>query len=335
MASPSSPAKKSKLSSTSSGSAGSRLSDITTDLFRTTFTSLDEPGAAARLRTDVDRAVGMGMRPGVFAKVGDSNLASYNSLYGLGCRTPVWAGFERFQPTVDRYRQIELPPGGGRPDHVLPADQRKPWNSFSRSSAATYSGLIGPHLLWPTSEFTDGPLGWHPDPDSLPGESMTASEIRLTRPLFVFLNVGTNGNGYGLGTDETADQVIPVLDEIRRLGPVPLLFTIPPQLDEDGSGTKWAFARDVNVRIREIARDRDVLLFDQWLALSDERLDNHGMVSFDGGLYDGLHLETPGGFRSEGALERSVDFSEPNLRYGANLRNLLLLNVLRRLDESL
>ncbi len=57
------------------------------------------------------------------------------------------------------------------------------------------------------------------------------------------------------------------------------------------------------------------------------------MIDYDQGIYDGFHLETPGGFRAKKALRRSVDFRPPALLYGAPLRNLLLLRTLAALDS--
>ena len=274
------------------------------------------------------------MRPNVFAKAGDSNLGSYGSLYGLGCREPDWHGYESLEPTMRRYREVLLPAGDGPPLHIEDPPDRAPWNSFGRSSAATHSGIVGPQVLRPSSQF-NGLDGWYPDPDCPPDESMISFEIGTTRPRFVFIMFGTNGSSYGFTARETAAQTGDIVDEVRRLGPVPVVCTIPPQLDHGHLQGRWDFARSASEEIALVAEAKGAPLFDQWKALASDRLLNHGMIEFDGGHFDGFHLQTKGGFRAPDHLQQSVDFSPEALRYGNNLRNLLMLQVLDALDGSL
>jgi len=290
--------------------------------------------AAANLRAEVARADEMGMREGVFAKAGDSNLGAYNALYGLGCREPVWAGYSWLEPTLRRYREVELAAGRDIEGQLPAAGLRAPWNSFSRSSAAARSGIIADHLLLPSQRFA-GEAGWMPDPECGPGESVLEYEIRLLKPRFVFIHLGTNGSSYGMTSEQTAEQVREMITAIRRLGPAPIAFTIPPQLDHEELQGRWVFAKETSEGIARIAREEGVPLFDQWQALADDRLINHGMIAYDGEHYDGFHLETLGGFRARRALDRSVDFRQRALLYGTNLRNLLFLHVLHSLDRAL
>jgi len=304
------------------------------ELLEVAFAGTWDEAAAARFRTDVARADEMGMRAGVFAKAGDSNLGAYNALYGLGCREPRWDRYSWLEPTLRRYREVELAAGREIPGQVPPAELRSPWNSFSRSSAAARSGIIADHLLRPSRRF-DGEAGWHPDPECGPEESVLEYEIRLLKPRFVFIHLGTNGSSYGMTSGQTAEQVREMIVEIRRLGPAPIAFTIPPQLDHEELQGRWKFAEETSAGIAAIAKEEGVPLFDQWRALADDRLINHGMIAFDGDHYDGFHLETLGGFRSRKALDRSVDFRPSALLYGTNLRNLLFLHALNSLDAAL
>lgn len=293
-----------------------------------------DEATTARLRTDVARADAMGMRAGVFAKAGDSNLGAYNALYGLGCREPIWDRFSWLEPTLRRYREVELAAGRDIPGQVPPAELRAPWNSFSRSSAAARSGIIADHLMYPSRRFA-GETVWEPDPECDPEESVLAYEIRLVKPRFVFIHLGTNGSSYGMTSEQTAEQVREMITEIRRLGPVPVAFTIPPQLDNEEHQGRWAFARGTSEGIARIAREEEVPCFDQWRMLADDRMINHGMIAYDGEYYDGFHLETLGGFRSDDAVERSVDFRPRALLYGTNLRNLFFLHFLHSMDSAL
>lgn len=310
--------------------------EVEQELFKIAFAGAWDDAAAARLREDVARADRMGMRPNVFTKAGDSNLAAYNSLYGLGCRTPVWSGHESLEPTMLRYREIELPAGQGPAGQAPPAEDRIPWNSFSRASAAARSGIIADQILLPSGRYDgpDSPTTWKPDPDCPPDESMLNFEIRLTRPRYVFVNFGTNGASYGMSSRQTAEDAGRVIEEIKRLGPVPIVFTIPVQLDRGDKQGRWVFAKETSECLIEVAAAAGVPVFDQWGVLADQRLINHGMIEYDEGFFDGFHLETPGGFRKAGALQKSVDFRPSSLLYGAPLRNLLLLRTLTVLDTA-
>jgi hypothetical protein len=304
------------------------------ELLELSFGRTWDEQTADQFRREVERADGMGMRPGVFGKAGDSNLGAYNALYGLGCREPIWDSYGHLEPVLRRYRKVDLGPGREIPGQVPAAEDRAPWNSFSRSSEAARSGIIADHLLEPSQRFA-GEAGWHPAPDCGPDESALEYEIRLIKPQFVLIHLGTNGSSYGMDAGQTAEQVRDMIARIRQLGPAPVALTIPPQLDEEGHQGRWDFAEATSARIAEIAREEQVPLFDQWQALADERLINNGMISFDGDIYDGFHLETLGGFRAKKALTRSVDFRPEALLYGTNLRNLLFLHVLSELDAAI
>jgi len=306
------------------------------ELFEIAFGGRWDDAAAARLRHDVIRADRMGMRPDVFGKAGDSNLAAYNSLYGLGCREPEWDGYGSLEQTMLRYRKVELPPGHGPEGQAPPADERTPWNSFSRCSGAARSGIVSDQILLPSGKYDgpDSPTTWRRDPDCPPDQSMLAYEIDLIKPRFVFVNFGTNGASYGMTAEQTAEDAARVIREIKRLGPVPVVFTIPVQHDRGDKQGRWAFAKEASEWIRLVAEREGVPLFDQWSVLADDRLLNNGMIEFDQGVFDGFHLETPGGFRAPGALQRSVDFRPRALLYGAPLRNLLLLRTLAVIDSA-
>jgi len=303
-------------------------------LFDLSFGKTWGKASVGRLKEEVRRADDMGMRPNAFAKAGDSNLGAYNSLYGLGCREPLWGDHAGLEPVMRRYREVVLPPGEGPPPHVHPPADRQPWNSFSRSSAATHSGCLAAHVLAPASEFQGLP-GWVADPDCPPEDSMLEFEIRTLKPRYVFVMFGTNGSSFGFTSLETAEQSAGIVEAVRRLGPVPVFCTIPPQLDRDELQGRWEFARDTSRHMAELARDLGAPLFDQWTALTSGKLINDGMIEFQGGFFDGFHLETQGGTLAPEALQQSVDFRPEALVYGNNLRNLLMLQVLEALDSSL
>ena len=285
-------------------------------------------------REEVATAIGSGMRPGVFAKVGDSNFAAYNALFGLGCVDPVWDVHRDLEPVMRRYRQIDLPPGMDIPFfHSPDAVDRKPWNSFSRMSAATSMGIVAEHLLVPPSQFERPPADWKTDPDCRPDESLIECEVRITRPVYCLIQIGTNGQSYGRSPERTAEMFGGVVETVRELGSVPIGLTILPQLDHELTPGRWEFARKTNEVVCDLAWEARIPLFNQWLALTSADLVNFGLIEYDREYFDGFHLETYGGFDQPGAVGRSVDFRPEALRYGANFRNLLTLRVLRELDD--
>jgi len=284
-------------------------------------------------RREVERAVDRGLRPGVFAKLGDSNFAAYNVLFGLGFLEPQWGAHRDLEPVMLRYRRVELPPGMDIPfSHSPDAEDRRPWNSFSRMSAASSVGIIADHLLIPPDRMDRPPKDWQTDPDCRPGESLIECELRITRPLYSLIQIGTNSGNYGRTPERTAEMFGKVVEKVRELGSVPIGMTILPQLDHEMHPGRWRFAERTNELICDLAWRERVPLVNQWLALTSEGLANYGLIDYHDGYFDGFHLETYGGFDRPGALERSVDFRPEALRFGVNYRNLLVLRVLRELD---
>lgn len=315
------------------------MNNLADEAFQTAFGRHWEEESADRLRAGVARADRKGMRAGVFAKAGDSNLVGHNLLYGLGCRTPQWGDWQWLEPTMCRYRETELPPGEGPAVQVPDARQREPGNSFTRVSAAGAFGIIAPHLYERSSKFRSD-LGWKPDPRCRPWQSMLDFEICRTKPRWILVNLGSNGANYGLSPEHTARQVARVIRAIRRRGPVPVVCTLPPALNHAELTGRWDFAREASDRIRQVVVRAGVPLIDQWKMLTDERLVdtglvNHGLIEFDGPHFDGFHLETVGGFRDPDALEHAVDFRPEALRFGANLMNLVYVRTLQALDSAL
>lgn len=284
---------------------------------------------------DAERAHREGMRPGVFAKVGDSNVLAFNAFYGLGCARPIWgeqdeAGLGR---VIDRYRQVELPPGVDIDfAHCPDAPDRRPWNSFTRVTSAAMMGIIAEHLATAPEEMEELPHWWREDPDRLPGESALETELRLTRPFYALIQIGTNGANYGRSPESTAESVVDLVERVRQLGSVPVVINIPPQLNHPMVPTRWEFAEATAKLIAESAERAKVPLLNLWLPLVGEGFVNHGLIEHDGVIFDGFHLDTFGGFGGPSALQNSVDFRPEALRFGINYRNLLLLKVLQELD---
>jgi hypothetical protein len=284
---------------------------------------------AKRFRLDLARADRHRMRPRVFAKLGDSNLGSYNTVYGLGCEPPVYGAFRGLKPVLARYRAVSLPQGAPLPYGIPAVPPCTTANSFARFSAGTRSGAFSTLLLQDV-RLLDEFAFWKSDPRCLAGESMIACEIRQIRPRYSFISIGTNDESFLLKTGKAAVTRISLLvKEVRASGSIPVLSTLPPRLDLDPETDHWRYIEEMNDAILTTARQQGVAVMNPWRVLARPGMVNYGMEA-----EVGLHLETWGGHLAPDALRKSVDFRPAALRYGNNRRNLLLLRTLKRLDRE-
>lgn len=286
-----------------------------------------------RVLADAERARDRGMRPGVFAKVGDSNILAFNSFYGLGCKEPVWGDHANLEPVMERYRRTGLPAGSDIDFvHCPDVAERRPWNSFTRVTDAAMMGIIAEHLVLPREELDELPHWWRESPERRPGESALENELRVTRPFYALIQIGTNGGNYGRSPRGTAAAIGDLIDRVRALGPVPVVINIPPQLNHPAAPERWEFAEATAKLIAETTARKQAPFLNLWLPLAHGDFVNHGLIEHDEFIFDGFHLDTFGGATTPGALENSIDFRPEALRYGINYRNLLLLKVLQELD---
>ena len=169
-------------------------------------------------------------------------------------------------------------------------------NSFTNTSLAAKGG-------WSTWNATDPGSA---DPDyCLPGESPLACEYRLVRPSVALIMLGTNDVPTA-STKNYEDWMRRVIEASIERGVLPVLSTIPPFYYGDFVGVVEAF----NGILENLSQEYQIPLWDYWGAL--QPLPAQGMS------YDGIHPSwaNPG------------DLSEPQLRYGMNMRNLTALQVL-------
>jgi len=173
-------------------------------------------------------------------------------------------------------------------------------NSFTRGSAAATAG-------WESSQLLEGG-------DRCPVER----ELQVMRGAFTVLMVGTNdAERSSAGT--LAANLSQIVDRVERRGVVTLLSTIP---EHHGSDAARAEARAINGRIRALAAARHLPLIDYHAAMAS--LPSEG-VSDD--------LVHPSVFVDHGDTRAAV-FTAEGLRYGYNVRNLLLLLGLRRVLDA-
>lgn len=276
--------------------------------------------AAKQLRREVARADRAGMRPRVFAKVGDSNTEWAQNLYGLGCRPVDFGSRPDLARVLRRYTAVSLDGLRSFPD-CLPA------NSFSRWSAATVSGVWTQWLITPVGELRSS--------GSIPAsvecgvaQTPLSCELDLLRPRYVTIMIGTNDALIGLPLgDEYRGHLKGVVRGVRESGSVPVLSTLPPMPIPTASGEDGEERiNEANEIITQVSREMKTPLVNLWRAMTSPEMENEGLAK------DDLHLGVFGGESSPDILANSAVLTPEALAFGANRRQLIWLELLARLD---
>jgi len=278
--------------------------------------------AGERLRREVARADRAGMNPAVFAKVGDSNTEYPQNLFGLGCREVDFGANADLRAVVARYRRVRFP-------ELVTFPECEPVNSLSRRSTAAVSGVWTEWLMTPTAELPA--TGIYPPTDECePEQTPVECEIGLISPRWVLIMAGTNDALLGLPLGaEYRGHLERLVAGVRELGPVPVLSTLPPMATPAHTGEPGEERiGEANRIIRRVARREGVPLIDLHRALTGP-----GMVH-DGLGPDELHLSVYGGEEQPDVMAGSAVLTPAALRYGANRRNLIWLQVLEKLDQT-
>lgn len=244
----------------------------------------------------------------VFSKVGDSNSELRQNIYALSCSRVRWGRWRFLRPTLQRYQKVSRPGRSACNRH----------DSFARISASARSGSHSALYLQPTPESTSGWF-WRDKECSL-GESYLRCELRLARPRYTFITTGTNDWAWGLPIEGMQGRMVALVRAVRSLGSAPVLTTITSITYAPGLPDPDGYVARTNEAIIRAARLTGAPLINNWRAL-------HSLP--DQGLGDGLHFSYPG----SDPMARSAEFSSYGLRHGANVRNLLLLRALHRLDR--
>jgi hypothetical protein len=270
----------------------------------------------ARLDATLRRGKRLGNRLDVFAKVGDSLTQSATFAQPLGCGRWTPGHHGKLRATVRRFAQRRLP---GTSAYCRPV------NSFSRNSAAALSRQTS---YWPLQP------GISADHSCRPVETPLACEIRRTRPAYALILIGTNDLALAtsLGGDPLPGFIANMGRIIRvseRRGVVPVLTTIPPQAD---AVAETGIER-LNAALSRLATNHDVPLVNLWRRLAP--LPNAGLAA------DGIHLSLLGGADCVGPCDPNscapacepANFTPAGLAYGSDARNLVTVQLLRRLSN--
>jgi hypothetical protein len=226
----------------------------------------------------------LGNRAGVFSKVGDSITANENFLIPIGRGRYVLDEHTYLQPVIDYFSQTEARHG----------------NSFVNDSLTAYPG-------W--SSWTAINAYAADENVCAPGEMPIACELRMVKPAFALIMLGTNDvpDDDTISANVYEGQMRRVIETCLNAGVVPIVSTIPNFHRE--TGYRVAIFNDVLV---ELTDEYDIPLWNYWAAL--QGLPNDGLSS------DGVHPSVAPTF--------GTDLTPEALQYGMNMRNLTALQAL-------
>jgi hypothetical protein len=191
---------------------------------------LFDAATVARIREIRALGVTMGVRPQVFAKIGDSITESNSFLNDIGQGWYVLGPYGALEPTITYFRATRFPNSS---------------NSFTRASECAVSGWVAAYAL------------------SMDPMSPLRAELAYTRPGYALVMYGTNDLDRITPADFTRDMSR-ILEIIEGNGTVPVISTIPDRLDRPET---MARVPGFNDAIRALAAARHIPLMDYWRAL--------------------------------------------------------------------
>ena len=233
-------------------------------------------------------------RADVFAKVGDSATVNRGFLQCLGGRA-LASDAPLTVPGVDLDGRSYLR-GTIAAFARARAGGRDP---FRRDSRAARVGFSARHVL-------DG------------RNSPLLQELREISPRFAVVMLGSN-DVEGRSPGRFAERMVQLIDSLLSRGVIPIVTTVPDRRDDAAAN---AFVGEYNLILAAVAKAREVPVIDLHEALS--RLPNGGLAS------DGVH---PSVLIDHGHLA-PCDFSARGLRFGHNVRNLLTIEMLHALRQT-
>lgn len=298
-----------------------------------------------------------------FIKVGDSITAAHYSLYGLGCYKPKNLDSQsNYYKTIMRYRQDKVNFGNRKDADETCANSsdaaKRNANSWNRVS---YAAAKGATSAYPLATAQQAGI----DRENCGGtQKLIECELSIVKPRYAFIQFGTNDArviGHDLGKKKLRPAGSKMSQEelnlfkqnlerqvrlVRSYKATPILITVP-SAKVSKQFTRGANARiaQVNGAIRQVARESAVPLIDFHAAQARQ---DGGKYASNAGLDPGgLHPATYGmskqdfdqqlrtGKSTSRLFETSTDFEAPAVKNnGMNLRNLLIVDALTRLDAT-
>ena len=152
----------------------------------------------------------------------------------------------------------------GKADHYLQETIDAFHDSFLHDSASVRDGLSAPSALDPL---------WADASRCKANESPEACELRLTKPMIVFVNLGTNWKA-GASADAYEAYLRKIVDMIIASGALPILTNKSDNVEGDHS---------INLATAKVAYDYDIPLMNFWLAANN--LPDHGLDATRDNIY--------------------------------------------------
>lgn len=265
-------------------------------------------GMKASLRNIFTTGQTNGHRSDVFIKAGDSITATGGFLVDVGCPSDPPNTFAGQSAIVDFFKRTTVGTSSA-------------WcgvsNSFTKDSRAAAGN-------WRTNALLSVATG---DPGvrvgCTNGENQLACEVRQSKPAFALVMIGTNDvDALAVGSITLTDyknQITTIVNQLQQSGVIPVLSTLPPRLDQNGSLQDEV--NQLNQAIIEVAQTKNIPLWNYWRALQElGSANNYGMDP------DGIHPNT-----YRGDLAATMD--SLGLKYGYNVRNFTALQVLSKLKS--
>ncbi len=258
------------------------------------------PATKVHLQSILDGGLALGNRADIFSKVGDSITATPDFLTQMGAPSynpanPVLVGTHtNLANTINYFRPVPVDGSGA--------------DSFDHVSWAAAGGWQSGSVFDPAFNRSAVQAGV-----ALPGETPLGTELRLTRPAFALIMLGTNDTFAGIGPDLFRQRMAAIVALTEQHGVIPVLSTIPDMLYNGGAFEPLVLA--YNQVIADVAADLDVPLWNYWLAL--QGLPLQGLDQY------GIHPST---FPSGSGVIADVALS-----YGYNMRNYTAMLVLDKL----
>lgn len=192
------------------------------------------PTVSPRAKEIYLQGIKLGVTPRTFSVVGDCQSESeiFLGIYATD-RYFLGSDYQYLQETIDDF-----------------------YSSFSHKSISVRDGLSAPSALSPL---------WADPQVCQPDENPVQCELRLNKPMLVFINLGTVWRE-GASADEYEEYLRQIVELIIASGAVPILSTKADNVEGDHS---------INLATARVAYDYDIPLFNIWAAA--DRFPNHGL----------------------------------------------------------